>query len=627
SSQTLLASVVDGNFTLTPGTGWGVGQGAQKVLRDAGHNMVARWALHEEAAESDVIDAAFTKSLYPYSMATTPLELETEQAIAREALRLTEERAMPMWANGNYRSYPDLPPLWDLILVAGGYLTHQPHFGQCALTLLDALQPIGVCTLVADALGLTEVLGAVGAVQPLAAAQVLEHDGLVTLGSLVCPVGSAREGETVMRAKLTYANRQVLNLEIAYGSIEVIPLPAGRKATLELRPSRQFDIGWGRKGRGAVAEVDGGILGIIIDARGRPLQVEGIFAAGGELKGTFCIGRGKQAVLSQHIGDLQHAGTYDFYLEAVQRFRKMYRFTPTLVAADLHPDYLATRYAESLGLPVERVQHHHAHIAACMAEYGLDEPVIGLSFDGTGLGDDGNIWGSEVMVATLESYERREHAGLIALPGGDRAALEPWRTGMSLLYDVYGKDALPIACNLMPEVSPDNFEGVAIALEKGINIVRSSGLGRLFDGVAALTGICLRPTFEAEGPMRLESIAKPGVTDSYLPDDGGCFTIQAVIKAITEDLFSGVPVPFIAAKFHNSVILFATGAVQRAHTETGIRKVVLSGGAFQNRILAEKLTRKLSRENYLTFMPSQVPCNDGGLSLGQLAVAAKRRKL
>jgi hypothetical protein len=273
SSQTLLASVVDGNFTLTPGTGWGVGQGAQKVLRDAGHNMVARWALHEEAAESDVIDAAFTKSLYPYSMATTPLELETEQAIAREALRLTEERAMPMWANGNYRPYPDLPPLWDLILVAGGYLTHQPHFGQCALTLLDALQPIGVCTLVADALGLTEVLGAVGAVQPLAAAQVLEHDGLVTLGSLVCPVGSAREGETVMRAKLTYANRQVLNLEIAYGSIEVIPLPAGRKATLELRPSRQFDIGWGRKGRGAVAEVDGGILGIIIDARGRPLQV------------------------------------------------------------------------------------------------------------------------------------------------------------------------------------------------------------------------------------------------------------------------------------------------------------------------------------------------------------------
>jgi hypothetical protein len=220
-----------------------------------------------------VIDAALTKSLYPRSPATTSLELETEQALAREALRLTKERGMPLWATGAYRPYRDLPPLWDLILVAGAYLTHQPHFGQCALTLLDALQPIGVCTLVADTLGLTEVLGAVGAVQPMAAAQVLEHDGLVTLGSLVCPVGTAKEGEAVLRAKLTYANRQVLNLDVTYGSIEVIPLPAGQKATLELRPSRQFDIGWGRKGRGAVAEVDGGILGIIIDARGRPLQV------------------------------------------------------------------------------------------------------------------------------------------------------------------------------------------------------------------------------------------------------------------------------------------------------------------------------------------------------------------
>ena len=273
SNQTLLASVVDKDFTLASGIGWGVGKGAAQVLHDATPDKVSRWTLHEDATETDVIDAALTKSLHPRSPATTPLELETEQAVAREAIRLTKDRAMPLWANESYRPYPDLPPLWDLILVAGGYLTHQPHFGQCALIVLDALQPIGICTLVADALGLTEVLGAVGAVQPIAAAQVLEHDGLVTLGSLVCPVGTAREGEAVLRAKLTYANKQVLNLDVTYGSIEVIPLPAGQKATLELRPSRQFDIGWGRKGRGAVAEVDGGALGIIIDARGRPLQV------------------------------------------------------------------------------------------------------------------------------------------------------------------------------------------------------------------------------------------------------------------------------------------------------------------------------------------------------------------
>lgn len=273
SSQTLLASAVDKNYTLAVGTGWGVGQGARQVFSDAAPGDVSRWILQEDAAVTDGIDAALTKALYPRAPATTLLELQAEQALAREALRMTKERAMPIWPTGTYRPYAELPPLWDLILLAGGYLTHQPNFGQAALMVLDALQPIGVCTLAADVLGLTEVFGAIGAVQPVAATQILERDGIVTLGSLVCPVGTAKEGEPVLRAKLTYPSKQVLNLEVTYGSIEVIPLPAGQKATLELRPSRQFDIGWGRSGRGAVAEVDGGALGVIIDARGRPLQV------------------------------------------------------------------------------------------------------------------------------------------------------------------------------------------------------------------------------------------------------------------------------------------------------------------------------------------------------------------
>ncbi len=273
STQTILASVVDGDAVTGIGAGWGVGLGAERVLRDAAPERVSRWVLAEDTTPTDVVDAALTKALYPYSIGLTPLEVETEQAIGREALRLTAERTRSLWPGGSYQPYADLPPLWDLIVMSGKFLTSQPTLGQGVMTLLDGLQPIGVCTLVMDSTGVAETLGVVAAVQPLAAAQVLEHDGLVTLGTLVCPVGTVREGEVAMRAKLTYPDKEVLDLEIAPGTVEVIPLSPGQKASLELRPSRQFDIGWGYKGRGAVAEVEGGILGLVIDARGRPLQV------------------------------------------------------------------------------------------------------------------------------------------------------------------------------------------------------------------------------------------------------------------------------------------------------------------------------------------------------------------
>lgn len=273
SSQTVLASALGGQFGLTVGSGWGVGQGAGRVLADASPSGVARWVIDEAATEDEVKSIALTKAIYPRSSAIAPLGVEVEQALAREALRLTTERAMPTWAGNSHRPYPDLPPLWDVIVLSGGFLPRQANFAQSALVLLDALQPIGVCTLAADPVGLTKVLSAVGAVQPTAAAQVLEHDALLTLGTLICPVGNVREGETVLRARLTYPNKQVLSLDVTFGSIEVIPLPPGTKATLELRPARQFDIGWGRRGRGAVAEVDGGLLGVVIDARGRPLTL------------------------------------------------------------------------------------------------------------------------------------------------------------------------------------------------------------------------------------------------------------------------------------------------------------------------------------------------------------------
>jgi len=273
SSQTVLASVLNGEFALTVGSGWGVGLGARRVVSDATPAGIARWVIGEDATVADVLDIALTKAAYPRSVATTALEVEAEQAVAREALRLTAGRAMPVWEADAHRPYPDLSPFWDVIVLSGGFLPRQANFAQSALMLLDALQPIGICTLVADTMGLAGVLGAVGAVQPMAAAQVLEHDALLTLGTLICPVGTAGEGDLVLRARLKYPDKQTLTLDVTYGSIEVIPLEAGQKATLELRPTRQFDIGWGRRGRGAVAEVDGGPLGIVIDARGRPLAL------------------------------------------------------------------------------------------------------------------------------------------------------------------------------------------------------------------------------------------------------------------------------------------------------------------------------------------------------------------
>lgn len=273
SNQTALASMVDRHFTLSVGARWGVGGSAERVLQDASPEKVARWVLVEDVTETEIVDAVLTKAAYPRTIAVSALEREAEQAVAREALRMTAEQAMSEWPQGGSRPYPKLPPLWDLIVLAGGFLPHQPTLGQGVLAFLDAVQPIGVCTLAVDAADILPALGALAAMQPLAAAQALEHDGLLNVGTLICPVGIGQEGDVVMRAKLTYPDREGLELEVTYGSIEVIPLPLGQKATLQMRPTRQFDIGWGHKGRGAEADVDGGLLGLVIDARGRPLRI------------------------------------------------------------------------------------------------------------------------------------------------------------------------------------------------------------------------------------------------------------------------------------------------------------------------------------------------------------------
>ncbi len=355
-------------------------------------------------------------------------------------------------------------------------------------------------------------------------------------------------------------------------------------------------------------------------------DVNGIFAAGAELSNCFCIGKGNRAYLSQHIGDLKNAETYGFYVETAERFKRLFRVQPSLAAADLHPDYLSTRYANSLGLPVIRVQHHHAHIASCMAENGENERVVGLAFDGTGYGNDGNTWGGEFLVCGFDDFIRAGHFEYMAMPGGDRAAEEPWRMGISLLHQAYGMAFSGLSLPLLKTVARDRVKLILTSLERGINCPLTSSAGRLFDGVAAITGLCLHARFHAEAPMRLESAIATGVEDFYEFDLSADVSFTPAIRQICGDVMRGTPAGVISARFHNTVAEASLRMTRKVASSYGIRKVALSGGSFQNRYLSARLERMLAQEGFTVLTHGQVPCNDGGLALGQLAVAALRRK-
>lgn len=357
------------------------------------------------------------------------------------------------------------------------------------------------------------------------------------------------------------------------------------------------------------------------------LNVDGIIATGAELVNTFCIGKKNQAIQSQYIGDLQNIETLDFYEESMQRHLGLFRVKPELIVSDLHPDYLSTKFGEKLNLPSITVQHHHAHIASCMAEHGLDEKVIGVAYDGTGLGDDNRIWGSEIMVADLSQYTRVCHLDYIQLPGGDKAADQPWRTGFSVLYKYFGREALGLNIPFVKSIQSERLEMMIQSMEKGINCPESCGAGRWFDAVAAITNLVSRSTFHAEAPMKLEAVAAKNLDDYYPYRIDTCVSLEPAIKQIVKDIQQGIPVSVISAKFHNTIVNSAFDVIKKTSMETGIIKVALSGGVMQNKVLNEKLTRRLLSDGILVYNHEAIPPNDGGLSLGQLVIAAKRREL
>jgi len=355
------------------------------------------------------------------------------------------------------------------------------------------------------------------------------------------------------------------------------------------------------------------------------MNVDGILATGAELVNCFCLGKGNQAIMSQHIGDLKNLETYLFFQETIRQFQKLFRLTPVTVVCDMHPDYLSTRYAEESGLEVIRVQHHHAHIVSCMAEYNLDEKVIGVSMDGIGYGDDGHIWGGEFLVCDLADYERPCHFEYVPMPGGDKATEEPWRMAVSYLYTCYGEEFLNLNLPFLKRIDKSAVQLVVQAIEKKINTPVTSSAGRLFDAVAAMTGICTHSDFHAEAPMRLESAIKPDVTEEYDFSISDVISFRETIRSVVDDIQVNVPVSRIAARFHNTIISAIFAAVSELSDKTSIRKVALSGGTFQNRYILERVEKKLSGAGFTVYSSHHVPVNDGGVALGQLVIAAKRR--
>ena len=356
------------------------------------------------------------------------------------------------------------------------------------------------------------------------------------------------------------------------------------------------------------------------------MDVEGIVAVGAELVNCFCVGKGKQAILSQHIGDLKNLETYEFFLESFNRYKKLFRVEPKLIVCDMHPEYLSTKFALQTGLPVFTVQHHHAHIASCMAEHGLDTQVIGVSFDGIGLGDDGNIWGGEFLVCDLSDYQRVVYFDYHPMPGGDQATLNPWRMAVSYLYSIFGHDLHALNLPFMKDLDPGMLKIIVQMIEKNVNCPQTSSAGRLFDAVSALTGICTVSTFHAEAPMRLEAAINSQSDESYDFVYNKTISVTPMIRQIVNDLQRSLPASYIAIKFHNTIVNIIYEVVTGLKSMFNINKVVLSGGTFQNRYILEKIEKKLERSGFQLYLHEKVPCNDGGIALGQIAIAAKKLK-
>jgi hydrogenase maturation protein HypF len=386
-----------------------------------------------------------------------------------------------------------------------------------------------------------------------------------------------------------------------------------------------------------------------------PFKTRQVLGCGAEEKNTFCLTRDSYAFVSQHVGDMENLETLEHFGNTVSLYKRLFHIEPEIIACDLHPDYLATKYAKEVGstsMKLVPVQHHHAHIASCLADNEAEGPVIGVSFDGTGMGADGKIWGGEFLVADYRSYRRAGHLEYLPLPGGDAAIKRPYRTAIGYVLTLLGEDALNALIAALKQakgnqsqlasvarVSEAEMEVIKRQIERRINSPMTSSMGRLFDAVSAVLGIRGEIDYEGQAAVELEMAAYSGVIvagvgdaaqasaqGSYpyrIVEDEGIRVVRVkdLLSALIVDLQHGTSIGTISVRFHNTVAQLINEMCGLLNNETGITQVALSGGVFQNRLLLRKAIRLLEGSGLQVLTHRQVPCNDGGVSLGQAAIA------
>jgi hydrogenase maturation protein HypF len=355
-----------------------------------------------------------------------------------------------------------------------------------------------------------------------------------------------------------------------------------------------------------------------------------VLACGAELKNTFCLAKGEHSFVSQHIGDLADYPTLMSFVESIEHIGRLFDIQPEVVAHDLHPEYLSTKYAKQMtGVDLVGVQHHHAHIASCLADRGEAGPVLGVAFDGLGYGTDGTIWGGEFLLADLVGFQRVGHLTPVPLPGGTAAIRQPWRMAAAYLDAAFGGE--PPDDLAVTRRNSSRWDDVLTIARRGVNSPVTSSAGRLFDAVSALLGLRDMINYEGQAAIELEQLADPAEHGQYPASLSGAGPLTVagpdLVRAAAEDLARGVDPAVIAARFHNGV----AGAIVRAcvalRESTQIGTVALSGGVFQNLLLLTRTVDGLGQQGFRVLTHSRVPTNDGGVSLGQAAVAAAQDRL
>ena len=362
-----------------------------------------------------------------------------------------------------------------------------------------------------------------------------------------------------------------------------------------------------------------------------PIKSKQILACGAEENNTFCLTKDEHAFISQHIGDMENEETLEHFENTIGFYKRLFRVEPEVIAYDMHPEYLSTKYAlrvgQELGLKMVPVQHHHAHIVSCLVENRVKGPVIGVAFDGTGYGADGTIWGGEFLLADWRSFQRVGRLEYVPLPGGAVAIKKPYRMALSYLYTLLGED-LSLEGLPLSKLNPGEVDIVKQQIKRGINSPLTSSAGRLFDGISALAGVRGEIDYEAQAAIELEMLApdESGEGEAYpfsIVENKGIKVVKLreLILSVVQDIGDQIPAPVISVKFHCTMAQIVVGMCKAIARESGINEVALSGGVFQNRLLLKLAVSALYKEGFTVLTHRLVPCNDGGVSLGQAMVA------